>query len=237
MEDSIQQCLQSSLFRNVNEDEILPLLRCLQAKQRVYAKGRQVFSAGATADRLGIVLFGRIETVYEDALGMRSIIDTFGRGQLFCDAFSCSAMHELPVSVVAQCESSVMLIEADRVLHPCEKGCCCHSLLVGNLVRILANKYVNMSRKMLHLSGRSTRRKLFSYLSEQMRQAGGGPFSVPLNRQELADYLFVDRTGLSSEWNKLKREGILLEEGILFRLTTKPCAGLDCCIAAASRKG
>ena len=81
---------------------------------------------------------------------------------------------------------------------------------------------------MIHLSGRTTYRKLLSYLSEQMRLAGGNPFTIPFNRQELADYLFVDRTGLSVQWSNLKAQGILSEKNGLYSLNITPCDGADC---------
>ena len=97
-----------------------------------------------------------------------------------------------------------------------------------DLLRILADKYVAISRKMVHLSGRTTRRKLLSYLSEQMRLSGGNPFTIPFNRQELADYLFIDRTGLSAEWSKLRQQGLLTEEKGTVSLNAVPCEGADC---------
>lgn len=216
-------CLKNSLFRGIKEAELLPLLACLQAEQRSYEKGAHLFLVGDPAGRMGLVLSGRVDTVYEDTFGGRSIIGSFEAGRLFCDAFAASDLHELPVNVVAHTQSTVLLMDMTRILSPCDQGCAIHQSLAHNLIRILANKYVDISRKMLHLSGRFTKQKLLSYLSEQMRQAHGKPFAVPMNRHELADYLFVDRTGLSAEWNKLKRMGILLEEDGLFSLKASPC--------------
>ncbi len=220
--------LHCPLFHGMGEGELISLLECLQAQKRSYAKGEHILPVGSSADKLGIVLSGHVNTVYEDAIGGRSIIGSFGPGQPFGDAFSCSTQQVLPVSIVADTDSTVALIAIDRILHTCEKDDRQHQLLMENLVRILADKYVAISRKMVHLSGRTTRRKLLSYLSEQMRLAGGNPFAIPYNRQELADYLFVDRTGLSVEWNRLKKQGLLLEEGCSLRLNIAPCDGADC---------
>ena len=225
---SIDLFLKNPLFAGVPADEMLPLLECLRARKRSYAKGQRILSAGSEADRLGIVLSGHINTIYEDAVGGRSIIGSFVPGQLFCDAFSCSTQRALPVSVVAEADSTVALIPVDRILHTCGKECPQHQRLMENLVHILADKYAAIGRKMVHLSGRTTRRKLLSYLSEQMRLAGGGPFTIPFRRQELADYLFVDRTGLSAEWSRLKREGLLAEEDGRLMLNIAPCDGADC---------
>jgi len=220
-------CPDSPLFAGVTAAELPPLLQCLQAQRRAVARGETIFAAGDPADRLGIVLSGRVLTVYADMFGGSSILGAMEAGQLFGDAFSCSAERRMPVSVVAQSDGAVLLIGIERILHACGHLCPPHLRLTENLVHILADKYLAQSRKMIHLSGRSTRRKLLSYLSGQMREAGG-PFTVPLNRQELADYLFVDRTGLSAEWNRLLREGLLRPEGARFTLSIPPCLGLDC---------
>ena len=220
--------LHNPLFSGIGEDELAPLLAALSAQERAFAKGRQILSAGSAADKLGLVLSGQVDTVYEDAIGGRSIISTFGPGQLFGDAFSCSTQQVLPVSIVAATDSVVVLIGIDRILHIREKDARQYQLLMENLLHILADKYVAISRKMVHLSGRTTRRKLLSYLSEQMRLAGGNPFTLPFNRQELANYLFIDRTGLSAEWSRLKRQGLLLEENGAVSLEIAPCEGADC---------
>lgn len=216
------------LFTGVGKEEFLPLLDCLQARKYSYKKGELIFLADSSVTKLGIVLSGCINTVYEDVLGGRSIIGYFVAGQLFCDAFACSTKQHLPVSIVAQVDSEVLLIEVKRILHTCEKSCAQHKMLAENLLHILADKYVALNRKMIHLSGRTTYRKLLSYLSEQMRLAGGNPFTIPFNRQELADYLFVDRTGLSVQWSNLKAQGILSEKNGLYSLNITPCDGADC---------
>jgi len=220
--------LRNPLFSGIGENELAPLLDCLAAQERSYGRGERILSAGSAADKFGIVLSGQVDTVYEDVIGGRSIIGTFGPGQLFGDAFACSTQQILPVSIVADTDSAVVLIGIDCILRIREKDLRQYQLLMENLMRTLADKYVAISRKMVHLSGRTTRRKLLSYLSEQMRLAGGNPFTIPFNRQELADYLFIDRTGLSAEWSKLKQQGLLSEEKGAVSLNTVPCEGADC---------
>lgn len=216
------------LFRGISKEDLLPLLECLQAKKRVFPKGSVIFAKGEVAHHLGIVLTGRVNTVYDDILGGHSIIGSMDPGQLFCEAFACTTSQSLPVSAVAQVESSVLLIDIDLILHSCSAASKQHQQLIENLIHLLAEKYVSINQKLIHLSGRTTRRKLLSYLSEQMRLSGGGPFAIPFNQQELADYLFIDRSGLSTEWNKLKKEGLLLSENGRYILRITPCSGCDC---------
>ncbi len=210
MENYIELYEKLPLFEGVTQEQLIPLLKCLQAEKRIYEKGEWIFTEGERITKLGIILSGRINTVYTDILGNNSIIGTMEAGRMFCDAFSCSTEQRMPLSVRAQLKSEVLLIDVSRILHTCSESCSQHMRLSENLVHILADKYVTQNCKLIHLSARTTRRKLLSYLSEQMRMKGN-PFAVPFNRQELADYLFVDRTGLSTELNRLKQDGILTE--------------------------
>ena len=124
----------------------------------------------------------------------------------------------LLIDIVAQTNCTVLLIETQRLLSSCVKTQPYQAQLQENLIHILAQKYVELGCKVIHLSGRATRRKLLSYLSEQYRFSGGKPFAIPFTQQELADYLFVERSGLSLEFNKLKKTGIVKEENGLFSL-------------------
>jgi CRP-like cAMP-binding protein len=227
MEHYLSLYTENPLFEHVGREEVLPLLQCMQAQKRVYGRGDWIFTEGEAAFQLGIILTGRVNTVYEDVFGGRSILDTMKEGQLFCDAFSCSSQQRMPVGVMAQTDADVLLISVERILHTCRKSCESHRQLSENLIHILADKYMAMSRKMMCLSERTTRRKLLSYLSEQQRAAGGAPFPVPFNRQELADFLFVDRTGLSGEWNRLLQQGYLHPAGELWSLTIPPASYFD----------
>ena len=211
MELYVAICQSSPLFMGVGQDALIPLLTCLQASKRTFARDSVIFAAGESASRLGIVLTGRVNTVHEDVFGARSILGSMGPGELFADAFCCTRERTLPVSIVAQSDSTVLLIEIERILHTCAHACEQHRLLTENLVHLLAEKYVSLNRKLLHLSGRTTRRKLLSYLAARAADENGAPFTIPFNRQELADYLFLDRSGLSAEWSRLKREGVLTE--------------------------
>ena len=222
MENYVELYGKLPLFAGVSKEQLIPLLKCLKAEKHIFAKGEWIFNEGERITTLGIILKGRINTVYEDILGGNSIIGTIESGQMFCDAFSCSTAQRMPLNVQAQIESEVLLIDIGLILPTCASACEQHRQLSENLIHILADKYVTQNCKLINLSARTTRRKLLSYLSEQMRMQGGETFTVPFNRQELADYLFVDRTGLSTQWNLLIKQGILTDTKRGFTLNAKP---------------
>lgn len=223
MEKYLELYRQNPLFEGVDEAALVPLLNCLRARKRVFVRGEVLFAADEPARMVGIVASGRVQTVYEDVLGRRGVISYFEPGQLVCDAFSCTRDQMPTVDITAQTDCSVLLMDTEAVLHTCSKSCTQHLLVIENLVHILAEKYVGLSRKVLHLSARTTRDKLLSYFLERSKLAGGALFSVPYSQQELADYLFIDRSGLSTELNKLKKEGVLCGENGMYTLNTQAC--------------
>lgn len=209
---------ENPLFAHIPKEQLPDLLKCLQAKTQTYKKGEILFAADQKISQLGIVLDGMVHTSSTNFLGDRSIISYMNPGQLFCDAYSSTTDSVLLVDIVAQTDCTVLLIETKRLLHTCAISQPYHAQMQENLIHLLAQKFVDLGCKVIHLSGRATRRKLLSYLSEQYRFSCGKPFALPFTQQELADYLFVERSGLSLEFNKLKKAGIVKEERGLISL-------------------
>ncbi|MDR3053486.1 MAG: Crp/Fnr family transcriptional regulator [Coriobacteriales bacterium] len=206
------------LFRGINEADLATLLSCLGATRASVAKGGFVFRAGDAARKVGVVLSGDIHIMQEDFWGNRSILARIEPGELFAEAFSCSQIDTLPVSVVATRPSEVLLVDYKRIITTCSSACTFHASLIHNMLRILARNNIGLTQKMEHITQRSTREKLFSYLSAQAKQAGSNRFCIPFDRQELADYLSVDRSAMSSELGKMRDAGILRFEKNRFEL-------------------
>ena len=206
------------LFEGIGGMQIQEMMGCFRASIRTFKKHTVIYSAGETVGEVGIVISGRVDMVFEDAFGSRSLIDSAEAGQMFGDTFVCSTSAVAPVDVVAAVDTETLMIGVKPIFHTCAKACEKHQTLIENMVRILADKYLDLNGKVLHLSKRTIRRKLLSYLSSQALQANSSSFVIPFNQQELADYLFVERSGLSVELNRLKREGIIDFEKNRFRL-------------------
>lgn len=219
MDASIETCAQNPLFANIPREELPDLLDCLGAKVKAFKRGTILFHADSKITCLGLIITGAIRTESTDILGNRNIISVMTSGQLICDAYSSTSSQTLLVDITAHTNCTVLLIETQRLFRPCENVHEYGAQLSENFTHVLAQKYVDLGCKVIHLAGRTTRRKLISYLSEQYRFSGGRPFEIPFNQQELADYLFVERSGLSTEFNRLRKEGILHATGNKFYLT------------------
>ena len=197
------------LFDDIEEENLLRMLTCLGAKISVFDKKFTIFSEGTPARYIGIVLSGEVQISTTDYFGNRSIITNAGPGEIFCEAFACAELNSMPVSAVATEACEIMLIRADHILHTCENHCGFHNQLIYNLMKALAKKTVNYHKRIEATSKRTTREKLLAYLTAEAKERGTNTFDNPFDRQELADYLEVERSGLSAEISKLREEGII----------------------------
>ena len=211
----LKKCL---LFDGIEDADLWRMLECLGARVVFFDKKYTIFAEGTPAKYIGIVLSGAVQTVHVDYYGNRSIFSELGAGEVFSEAFACSGEPLLPVSVIATEPSQIMLIDSSHILHTCAKHCLFHQRLIFNLMRNLAVKTIQFHRRVEITSKRTTREKLLTYLAMQAKQVGRNSFTIPFDRQELADYLEVDRSGLSAEIGKLRREGILESEKNRFTL-------------------
>ena len=206
------------LFESIAEEELLRMLTCLGSRIEDFKKKTVIFPEGGHAKYIGIVLRGSVQILRDDYFGNRSILSESYPAELFAEAFACAELDELPVTVIANEPTTVMLIECSHIIHTCPNGCAFHHRLIFNLMRDLATKNIDCHNKMEITSKRTTREKLLAYLEIKAKQAGKQSFEIPFNRQELADYLEVDRSGLSSEIGKMKRDGIIEADKNRFKL-------------------
>jgi len=199
----------SPLFQGVSDIELAGMMKCLGAKAKTYSKGDSVYRAQDYVSEIGIVAEGRVHIVKDDAWGNHNIVTEICKGEMFAEAFVCGGVGVLPVSAIAASDCEVIFVDFQRIITQCSNACVFHALLIHNIVGVLARENIMLQGKMEHITKRSTREKLLSYLSEQARQRGANSFEIPFNRQSLADYLSVERSALSAEMSRLKSEGII----------------------------
>ncbi len=211
----LQKC---PLFDQIHAQDLSALLGCLGAKIESFDKKYTIVAEGNPAKYIGILLSGSAQIVQMDYYGNRSIIAEIEVAEMFGEAFACAGVQAMPVTIVANEPCEVMLIDCRRVLYTCTHSCAFHQRLIFNLMKNLATKNIQFHQKIEITSKRSTREKLMTYLMLQAKRAGNNRFDIPFDRQELADYLEVDRSGLSAEISKLRVEGILKSDKKHFEL-------------------
>lgn len=211
-----------ALFQDMQEADIQALLQCLSAEKKRYGKQEFILHAQEQISSVGILLKGMVQILQEDFWGNRGILTILGPGELFGEAFSCAEMDQIPVSVLAVEETELLLIDYRKIITTCAASCVFHTKLIRNMLRILANKNIMLTQKMEYVTKRTTRDKLLSYLSAQAVKAGSRQFEIPFNRQELADYLCVERSAMSNQLSKLQEEGILAFHKNQFEFMREP---------------
>lgn len=215
----------SSLFSGISENELAVMLPCLGTSIKKYEKGDFVLRAGDSTDSIGLVLMGSTLVIQEDIWGNRNILHKVNPGQTFAAAFACAPGSVLNVSVIAENPATVMFLSVKKILTTCPSGCAHHNRIIRNLLAEIAEKSLQLNEKLTHIGQRTTRAKLMAYLSDEMKRKNKCEFDIPFSRQQLADYLGVERSGLSLELGKMKNEGMLDYHKNHFKL--KPWQDLD----------
>ena len=185
------------------------MLSCLQAEKKDFPKEAFLLHAGDTAESIGLILSGSILVIQEDIWGNRNILSKAGPGQTFAAAYACAPGSVLNVNVFAETPVTALFLNVKRILNVCPSACTHHSRIIRNLLGDLAEKNLRFSEKLTHMSQRTTRDKLMSYLSAEAQRLGTYEFDIPFSRQQLADYLGVERSGLSLELGKMRSEELL----------------------------
>lgn len=209
MKDFLHVIRSSQLFSGISENELAIMLSCLDTKKESFPKDAFLLRVGDTAESIGLVLSGSVLIIQEDIWGNRNILLKAGPGQSFAAAYACAPGSVLNVSVVAETPVTAMFLNVKRILNVCSSVCAHHSRIIRNLLGELAEKNLRFSEKLIHVGQRTTRAKLMSYFSAEAQRLGKYEFDIPFSRQQLADYLGVERSGLSLELGKMKKDGLL----------------------------
>lgn len=209
MEKFIPILKRTQLFSGIGEDEVSSMLGCLGAYTEDFKKGEYIFRQGEHISKIMILASGCVHIQRDDYWGNRSIINVVEPGEMFGEAYVSPDSGALLNDVVAVEDCTVIFFDAVRVLTVCPSACRFHAAVVQNLFFEISEKNRRLVQKMGHMARRTTREKLISYLSEEAKRHNSGSFTIPLNRQQLADYLSVDRSAMSNELGKMRDEGLL----------------------------
>lgn len=208
----------TKLFSGVGEEDIASLLSCLGARKKEYKKGEYILREGEHIRNIFILVEGKIHIQKDDYWGNRSILSVISVGEMFGEGYAAPESGALLNDVVAVEDSSVIFFDVKRILTTCSSACRFHNMIVQNMFFAISDKNRRLVQKLGHMSGRTTRAKLISYLSEEAKRQGSSAFTVPFNRQQLADYLCVDRSAMSNELCKMRDEGMIKFEKSRFEL-------------------
>lgn len=209
MEKYIKTLKHTQLFSGVSDSEISAMLSCLQAQLLTFKKGEYVYREGEYLDNISVLVKGKLLVQNNDFWGNRNIINVIHVGEMFGEAYAAPESGVLPNDVVAEEDSAVIFFNVRKILTVCSTACRFHSMVIQNLFFAISEKNRKLVQKIGHMSKRSTRTKLLSYLSQEAKKHNSNHFIIPFTRQQLADFLCVDRSAMSNELCKMRDEGLL----------------------------
>ncbi|MBE6824736.1 MAG: Crp/Fnr family transcriptional regulator [Ruminococcaceae bacterium] len=218
MKKYIEILKRNQLFSGVSEENIEAMLNCLSATFKDYKKGEYIFRQGEYIENICILISGCVHIQSDDYWGNRSIISEVSSSEMFGESYAVHGSSAVLNDAVATADSTVAFFNVKRLMTVCSSACTFHSTVIQNLLIALTHKNRNLMQKLTHISKRTTREKLISYLSNQSKLAKSNSFSIPFNRQQLADFLSVDRSAMSNELCKMRDEGLIIFEKSNFTL-------------------
>ncbi|MCI6746674.1 Crp/Fnr family transcriptional regulator [Anaerolactibacter massiliensis] len=209
------------LFHGIREEEIQAMMSCLGAREKHYQKDEVILRAGSPTAEIGLVESGSVNIVVNFYWGSSNIFGHVEKGSIFAENYASIPGQELLCDVVAAEECEILFLNMRQLSSTCSKACSFHNRLIQNLLSISAKKNLGLSSRMMHIAPKGIRDRLLSYLSEQALKNGSSHFLIPFDRQQLADYLGVDRSALSNELSKMQKDGLITYRKNEFTLNEK----------------
>ena len=210
----LKKCM---LFRNLADEEILSLVDSMSPRRVSYSKRTVVARDGEEFPQVGVILSGGVHLAHVDSSGNNNLVDTLGPGDSLGELAAVGG-YRLHTDITATAETEILFLQVEPLLRRHLLTAPLQIRFLQNLTLAVARKGQYLTRKLEDSIRRTTRERLQDYLSAQYHKAGCRTFSSPLNRQDLADFLFVDRSAMSNELCRMRDEGLLRFEKSRFQL-------------------
>ncbi|AEY65297.1 Crp/Fnr family transcriptional regulator [Clostridium sp. BNL1100] len=201
--------LNCELFENFDSKQIISILECFNPKIYSYNKGDYIVMAGGRYHGVGILVEGNGVVTKENAAGNRVMMNLIKPGSIFGEVIAFSGTEKWPSNVQAQTNCRVMFIENEMILNQCSDACSHHSQLIRNLLKSVSTRAIMLNRRVEYLSMKGINSKIACFLLEYMEKAGSNTFRLPINRNEMAEFLNISRPSMSREMGIMRDMGII----------------------------
>ena len=209
LENFYNQIKTSPVFYGMNDEELKGLLECFHARIRRYEKGDMIIRQGDMISNIYLILSGGVNIEKDSYWGRRIIISRLGKNENLALSFVGSKDVEANIDAISVEDTLVLVLSYEKCTSMCRNACTRHKILINNLFQILSKENIELIQKIENVSQKSIRDKLLTYLSNEAQKKHSNSFDIQFNRQDLADYLNVDRSAMSFELSKLQKEGLI----------------------------
>ena len=209
LDNYYNQILESPIFSGMDENELKNLLACFNARVKTFENGEIIFHQGDIISNIYLILDGEINVEKDSYWGRRIIISRLGQGQNFALSFIGSKNTEASVDAVSATKTTILILSYQKCTNMCQNACTKHQTLINNLFHLISKENIELIQKIENISQKTIREKLLTYLSNESQKNHSHKFEIKFNRQDLADYLNVDRSAMSFELSKLQKEGLI----------------------------
>ncbi len=199
----------TNLFRGMTEEEVLSALSSFHAQEKRCKKGQALLHAGDLTEKLGLVLEGSVTVESNDAWGNRTILSHVGRGQLFAETYALLDNEPLLVDVIANEDCRILFLRVGNTRSLTALSTPWASRFLENVLTISALKNLHLSGRSFHTAPKTIRGRVMAYLNTVSLQTRSREFEIPFDRQQMADYLNVERTALSKELGRMREDGLI----------------------------
>ncbi len=193
----------------MTDDELKGLLECFHARIKKYEKEEMVIRQGDIISNIYLILEGGVNIEKDSYWGRRIIISRLGKNDNLALSFVGSKNVESSVDAITVEDTLILILSYEKCTSMCQNACTRHKVLINNLFQILSKENIELIQKIENVSQKSIRDKILTYLSNEAQKNHSNKFTIKFNRQDLADYLNVDRSAMSFELSKLQKEGLI----------------------------
>ena len=223
MKKTFETIKNNPLLQGISFSDFEKMLTCLSAKTTTYQKNTTILQSGDTINYIGIILSGNIKIIKENPNNQNTTttIKEQNAPELFGEEYTCAEIDHSPITIQTTEKTEILHIDYKRINTSCTSACPYHRRLIKNMLKLIATKNITQNQKIEILTKRTTREKILTYLNTQKNTTTTATtkFTIPYNRQELANYLCVDRSAMSNELSKMKKEGLIKYNKNTFELT------------------
>lgn len=213
-----KELTETKIFKSANEFECQAMVFCFKARFKYFEKGDKIIEQDSALEEVILLLKGQAVVENIDEMGNKSVLLKMKKGDVYGLEAAYSGINFNKDSIIATEKSLVMFMNKYRLITPCENRCKRHEIVTKHLTQILAERNQTLLDKITFMSKKTIREKLLSYFSSLSQKSNSNYFYLPYSKTDLASFLGVDRSAMSTELTRMKNEGLIDFDGRQFQI-------------------